>query len=74
MAEALAKLENVKTVICGGETAAAVAQFRLTNKMSHVSTGGGAALEYLQGLDLPGIAVLPEADVDETEPDGKDDE
>ena len=67
MAEALAKLEDATTVICGGETAAAVAQFRLTNKMSHVSTGGGAALEYLQGLDLPGIAVLPEAadDVDE---------
>lgn len=67
MAEALAKLEDATTVICGGETAAAVAQFRLTNKMSHVSTGGGAALEYLHGLDLPGIAVLPEAadDVDE---------
>ena len=64
MAEALAKLEDTTTVICGGETAAAVAQFRLTNKMSHVSTGGGAALEYLQGLDLPGIAVLPD-DVDD---------
>lgn len=62
MAEALAKLEDATTVICGGETAAAVAQFRLTSKMSHVSTGGGAALEYLQGLDLPGIAVLPDAD------------
>ncbi len=61
MAEALAKLEHATTVICGGETAAAVAQFRLTNKMSHVSTGGGAALEYLQGLELPGIAVLPDA-------------
>lgn len=74
MAEALAKLENVKTVICGGETAAAVAQFRLSSKMSHVSTGGGAALEYLQGLDLPGIAVLPEADVEETQHDREDDE
>ena len=67
MAEALAKMEDATTVICGGETAAAVAQFRLTSKMSHVSTGGGAALEYLQGLDLPGIAVLPDAadDADE---------
>lgn len=61
MAEALSKLENANTVICGGETAAAVAQFRMTSKMSHVSTGGGAALEYLQGLELPGIAVLPDA-------------
>ena len=65
MAEALAKMEEATTVICGGETAAAVAQFRLTNKMSHVSTGGGAALEYLQGLDLPGIGVLPDAPDDE---------
>ena len=64
MAEALSKLEDAKTVICGGETAAAVAQFRMTSKMSHVSTGGGAALEYLQGLELPGIAVLPEAEAD----------
>ena len=69
MAEALAKLEDANTVICGGETAAAVAQFRLTSKMSHVSTGGGAALEYLQGLDLPGIAVLPEAEPVEGEDD-----
>ncbi len=67
MAEALAKLEETKTIICGGETAAAVAQFRLTNKMSHVSTGGGAALEYLQGLDLPGIAVLPDTQPEHAE-------
>ncbi len=64
MAEALSKLEDTKTVICGGETAAAVAQYRMTSKMSHVSTGGGAALEYLQGLELPGIAVLPDAEAD----------
>ena len=62
MAEALARLEGTKTIVCGGETAAAVAQFRLTNKMSHISTGGGAALEYLQGLDLPGITILPDAE------------
>ncbi len=70
MAESLAKQRQTKTVICGGETAAAVAQFRLTNKMSHVSTGGGAALEYLQGLDLPGIAVLPDAEPDDEEDAG----
>lgn len=62
MAEALSKLEDANTVICGGETAAAVAQFRMTSKMSHVSTGGGAALEYLQGLELPGIAMLPDVE------------
>ncbi len=73
MAEALAKLEDTNTVICGGETAAAVAQFRLTSKMSHVSTGGGAALEYLQGLDLPGIAVLPDREPEAGQDDEEDD-
>ena len=61
MAEALSKLE-ADTIICGGETAAAVAQYNLTRKMTHVSTGGGAALEYLQGIELPGIAALPDRD------------
>ncbi len=61
MAEALSKLE-ANTIICGGETAAAVAQYHLTRKMTHVSTGGGAALEYLQGIELPGIAALPDRD------------
>ena len=73
MAEALAKMEDATTVICGGETAAAVAQFRLTSKMTHVSTGGGAALEYLQGLDLPGIAVLPDAESADVQDDEEHD-
>ena len=73
MAEALSKLEDTTTVICGGETAAAVARFRLTPKMSHVSTGGGAALEYLQGLDLPGIAVLSDAEPDVRDESEEDD-